>query len=106
MKPNNILGDVTPPAVAVDPGGFNIDQFVSKILDLLIVLAVVLAVGAVIWAGVLYVSSAGDESKVRKAQQLILYAAVGVAVAVLGSFIVKQIFKLITGKELPSSLIL
>ena len=102
---SDLLGTIEPPDVAVSPSGFNVDSFVSKMLTFLIVVTVVLAVAMIIWAGFLYVTSSGDEGKIKKAQQIITYTVIGIAVALIAGFVITLVFKFITGKSLPESLL-
>jgi len=41
------------------------------------------AVLMIVWGGIMFMQSQGEEEKVKKAKQLILYAAVGIVVAIL-----------------------
>ncbi len=67
-----------------------VDLF-KKILDNIVIpIGAVAAVLAFIWAGFLYVTAAGDETKIKTAHRALLYAAVGTAV-LLGAKIIAEV---------------
>lgn len=61
----------------------------NVILFLLSLIAVI-ALAAIIWAGVLYVASFGNEKRIHTAKQIILYAILGLLLAG-GSFAIIQL---------------
>lgn len=63
---------------------------ISWIFTILLVIATLL----IFYAAFLYLTAAGDTEKTKKAQQTLIYAAVGIAVALLAQgvqFLVKQL---------------
>ncbi|MDP3948664.1 MAG: hypothetical protein Q8Q17_01805 [bacterium] len=73
---------------AIDPPGGSVEfetisgalcTLVAWIFTLLIILAVIF----ILWAAYLYLTSAGDEEKIKKANHQLLYAAIAVIVAIL-----------------------
>ena len=73
---------------AIDPPGGSVQfetisgalcTLVAWIFTLLIILTVVF----ILWAAYLYLTSAGDEEKIKKANHQLLYAAIAVIVAIL-----------------------
>ena len=48
-------------------------------------LAIPIAVAMIVYAGILFLTSAGDTSKVTKARQVLMYAVIGLAIILIGS---------------------
>lgn len=66
-----------------------VPQIINKILTSMIVpLAAAIAVGAILYAGVLYMTSQGDPEKLAKAKKALLYAIVGILLVVFSWAIV------------------
>jgi hypothetical protein len=65
--------------------------YTQNILSLFTALAGPIALVAVIYAGVLYMTSMGDESKVKKAKATLVYSLIGVAVITLSYFMVSLV---------------
>lgn len=59
-----------------------------KIITWFLGILAILAFGAIVWGGIMYVVSLGDEAKAGKAKSIILYAIVGVVVALAGYAII------------------
>lgn len=64
------------------------DAVIPKIINLMLFVVGVLAVFMMIYGGIRYVLSGGDNAKVKDAKNTILYAIVGLIVAILGYAIV------------------
>lgn len=62
--------------------------FVQRVLNLAISVAALIAVGVLIYSGILYITAAGDENKIEKATKGITYAVVGLIVAFISILIV------------------
>jgi len=62
----------------------DITEIILKIINYALIIIGVLAVLIFIYAGFLYLTASGDEAKLKRAKDTVLYAVVGVAVAVLG----------------------
>ena len=60
-----------------------IPQLAYKILAFLLKLAVPIAAIMIVWAGFLYVTSAGNEKKIQSAQKTLIWAIIGLAVVVI-----------------------
>ncbi len=86
-------------AINVDPcqsvqseacnGPTDIQQVFGTVADILLFLVGAISVIIIIFAGIMYVTSAGDPGKAKKAKDTILYAVVGLAVAIFAYAIVK-----------------
>lgn len=80
-----------PPGIRSFEGFLGIfDTVIKWVFTILLVLAVLM----IIWAAFAYLTSGGDEEKVKAAHQRIIYAVVAIAVAFLAqgvSFVVAQL---------------
>ena len=74
------------------PGGVptatNANDLIMKIINWLLAFIGSLAVLMIVIAGIMYITSAGDEGRVDKAKSYLTYAVVGLVVALLGYVIV------------------
>lgn len=67
----------------------SISQIAAKILAAIIIpIAAAIAVAAVIYGGVLYITSQGDPEKLTKAKKTLLYAIIGIFLVALSWAIV------------------
>ncbi len=84
--------DVDVPDAAKGP---STQQIVNGIVNTLLWVAGVAAVIAIVVGGIMYITSAGDEKRVQSAKNTVLYAVVGMVVALLSwaiaSFVVTNI---------------
>lgn len=71
--------------------------FLSTILNWLLGILGVVALIAFVIAGFMYIFSAGDEEKAEKAKNTMLYAIIGVVVALIGYIIIKVIQGFLNG---------
>ena len=62
----------------------DIFEMALKLINFAIMAIGILGVIMFIYAGFLYLTSAGDDAKITRAKNTMLYAIVGIAVAVLG----------------------
>ena len=60
----------------------------NKVINTLLYIVGILAVLMIVYGGVQYATSAGDAGKVQKAKNIILYAVVGLLIAILAYAIV------------------
>jgi len=60
-----------------------INDLLLNIVGFLIVLAIPISMILVVYAGFLYITSAGNEEKVKKAQKALIWALVGFAVVLI-----------------------
>lgn len=70
-------------------------ELVSNVVTTLSFIAGVASVIAIIVGGIMYITSAGDENRVRTAKNTLLYAIIGVIIALsayaISTFVVTQI---------------
>jgi hypothetical protein len=103
-----VAGVFAQPALAVDPfgeacKGANADTtvckgtddqllgangFLSKVINLFLTIAGIVAVIAIIIGGIRYTTSGGDQGQIKSAKDTILYAVVGLVVAIMAFAIV------------------
>ncbi len=77
------------------PTGPTVDSLASSVTNILLWVAGVAAVIAIVIGGIMYITSAGDEKRVQSAKNTILYAVVGMIIALLAwgiaSFVITNI---------------
>ncbi len=74
----------------------DIIRIINTIINYIFAFLIILATVMVLYAAYLYLTAGGDEESVSKAKEVIIYAAVGVAVALLSqavAFIVASIVR-------------
>ena len=69
---------------------------IPRLINLMLFIVGILAVIMLIWGGIKYATSAGDSNKVTAAKNTILYAVIGLAVAVLAFAIVNFVVSHLT----------
>jgi len=77
--------------------GTDVIGIALKFINFAIIAIGVLGVIMFIVAGFLYMTAGGDQSKIDRAKSTMTYAAVGLAVAVLGYVVVATVQKYIVG---------
>ena len=73
------------------------EAIVPRVINLMLFIIGILAIFMIIYGGIRYVLSGGDNAKVKDAKNTILYAVVGLVVALLGYAIVNWIVSVISG---------
>lgn len=67
----------------------DIIEFIQNSMNLIMSLSALIAVAMLVKAGIGYVISAGDETKVEKAQKEIIYSIVGLVLVFIAPLIIK-----------------
>jgi len=80
------------------PEGRLFDIITNAMLWLLAVVGVIGVIGFAI-AGIMYLTAAGDETRSEKAKSAMLYAIIGVVVALIGLVIMKAVQTWLSGTE-------
>ncbi|MBR3180550.1 hypothetical protein IKF63_00525 [Candidatus Saccharibacteria bacterium] len=75
----------------------DLESTAGRVVNVLLYIIGILAVVMIIFGGIMYTTSAGDQAKVTKAKNIILYGLVGLVVAVLAYAIVNFVLKRILG---------
>lgn len=84
------------------PGGFdksttNVSQLIGKILNIVLGIVGLIAVLFLVWGGFQYITSAGDEEKVKSAKGTMINALIGVVVVILAYALVRVVTNAIGG---------
>lgn len=90
---NELFGERTP----IDPAGRDLWEFITEAVNIFLGVVVALSVIMLIYAGFTYITGGGDEKKVGASFKMILYALVGVVVALLSRVLVSVIEQLARG---------
>ena len=70
------------------PGDWNIEDVISISLDIMTVMVGALAVMFIVIAAIKYIVSGGDKEKVENAKNTLLYAIIGLVVAISSRIII------------------
>ncbi len=70
----------------------DIPTFIKTVLDVVLVIGVPIVTLAIIYAGFLFVSAQGNDEKLKKAKETLLYTIIGAAL-LLGSFVIASAIK-------------
>ncbi len=73
---------------------YTIGQLIDAIITFILYAAGITATIYLLWAGITYITSAGDEAKATKARQAIVNAIIGIIVIILAFVIEKAVAKL------------
>ena len=68
--------------------GKSVDNTVGSIVNVLLWVVGILSVTLIVWSGFKYITSAGDTSKLASAKSTLIYAVVGLIIAILAYAIV------------------
>ncbi len=90
------LGAYVEPSNTNLPGG-SITGIITNIMQWILALIGVIAVIAFVIAGILYLTAAGDEDRMQQAKRAMIYAIVGVIVALIGLVILRAVYAMLTG---------
>jgi fumarate reductase subunit D len=91
------------PQQPVQGSGVQINQILSTVINWLTGLLILLAVVFIIWAAFIYLTAGGDTEKVGKANKMLIYAAVAIAIALLAQGIVYIVAQLATNAQVSVS---
>jgi hypothetical protein len=78
------------------PGSATVGDIVDKIIDFLLQVGIPLAVLMYVWAGFMFLTSSGNEIKVKKARQAIIWTTIGLAVLIVGKGFVYVVEEILT----------
>jgi hypothetical protein len=96
-------GSICPPAEAAAAGTMSFgnlcnlvlsNNLVSNILNLVFVIAVIIALAFLIYGGIKWITSGGDKTKVEGARNTIVAALIGLVLVFLAYFILRLIFSI------------
>lgn len=69
----------------------NVSELLFNILNFLLQVFGIIAIISLVISGILYLTSSGDESRIRLAKKGIIYSIIGILVALSGVIIIKTI---------------
>ncbi len=69
----------------------NISELLFNILNFLLQVFGIIAIISLVVSGILYLTSSGDESRIRLAKKGMIYSIIGILVALSGVIIIKTI---------------
>jgi ABC-type Fe3+ transport system permease subunit len=86
--------DVSVPSL---PGGSDLPAAIITIVNVLLVLAAIVAAIFVIIGGVQYMTASGDEEQAKRGRNTVLYAAIGLIIIGLAAVIVNFVLRAVRG---------
>lgn len=78
-------------------GTGGIIQIMTNIMNWLLIVVGILGVVAFIIAGILYLTSAGDDEQIGKAKKAMVYSIVGIIVALVGVVAINAVDNMLSG---------
>lgn len=75
-------------STAIASSNYSVSSFIDKIIGYVFGIILVIAVLLILYAAFIYLTSAGDEDKVKEAKNYIIYAIIGIVIAFLARAIV------------------
>lgn len=75
-----------------------VENSIYRIVNFLYTIFWILAVGALIWAAILFLTAGGDKERIVKAKQMVLYACIAAAVALLATAIYPFTYDVLQGE--------
>jgi len=81
----------------------DISALVSNIINFLIILAIPITAILVVYAGYLYITSAGNEEKVKIAQKALVWAIIGFAIVLIANSIPAIIQEFLSGESITTT---
>ncbi len=90
---DNCSGSSADSSVCGGATGDSIGTIVTNIISILMYVLGFVAVIVIVIGGIMYATAAGDANRLKAAKDTILYAAIGVAVAILAQVIVQFVVR-------------
>jgi hypothetical protein len=79
--------------VPSNPAGIsNFTTIIRSLLNYLLIFIGIAAVLGFVVAGIMYITAAGDEDRVKSAKNMMLYSIIGIVVALIGYAVVNLVF--------------
>ncbi len=88
LMPTSVLAYTADEVEIKDPKTTDVAKIIGTIIDWVLRLVGGITVLFIIYAGVLYVTAAGNKDRIEKAKQTLTYAVIGLIVVILAGFIV------------------
>ena len=101
LKPANVFGQVSNlqkqigDAQTAGLPNTSIYDIILSALQYLLGIVGILAIVMIVFAGIMYMASTGEEEQIEKAKKMLTYAIVGLVIALLGLVVVSAIFTIL-----------
>ncbi len=92
-----VLQSLLKPFIPQSTGPLNLEQLFITVLNLIILVAGIIAILYLIWAGVQYITAGGDDEKAKKARAGIFNAVIGIVVIILSYAIIVYVSRIVNG---------
>jgi len=79
-----------------DEGGQDLNSIIHTVINVMLFIVGILSVIMIIFGGIRYVTSAGNKTQVDNAKNTIIYAVVGLVVAIVAFALVQWVFTSLT----------
>ncbi|GAB4141966.1 MAG: hypothetical protein Fur0024_4350 [Patescibacteria group bacterium] len=90
---NNILDRIG----ALFPNSGPIEETLPKYFELMLIVVGLLAVVYIIYGGILYITSGGDDGKAKTARKAVVNAIIGLVIVLLSFAIYRGVISIVTG---------
>lgn len=93
---SSALAQVTLP----DPlGGQSLQEIIANVVQYIVGILAGIAVIMFIWAGILFLTSAGNEARITTAKKVLIYAVIGLGIAIAGEGLIILVVYIICGSN-------
>lgn len=81
------------PSISIPAGipTHSLSTILSWAISLLFIIAIIMALGFMVWAGILWITSEGDKQKLTAARDSVKYTIVGLAIVMLSFLVINLI---------------
>ena len=99
--PNPLCLNPATPCVSSPTCTCNFTDLITKIINFVLIVIGSVAVLMLVWAGILFVTSAGSPEKISKGKQALTYAIIGLVIAFAGGGLILVIKEVIGVSPTP-----
>lgn len=85
----------TPDLTPISGSGYNLKQVIMNVANTILWVAGAVAVIYLIYGGILYITSAGDEAKTKIGKQAVVNAVIGIAIIFAALLIIQWVKRLV-----------
>lgn len=94
---------MAPLAVFADLGGVcDVAKLVSQFVQVFAFIVFVLAIAAILYAGFLFLTSGGNEEKVKSGRSALIWGLIGIAVALFATYAIDFVITIVGGTDIRS----
>lgn len=90
-----VLASITP-ALADAPDVSKVQNFAQSVIQVLVIMAGLLAAGFFVWGGIVYITSSGNPEHMDRAKKTIFWSAVGLAICIAAFVLTNIVTQLAT----------